>query len=134
MDDGEVIFEEILDGGCLVFLTVIGDGVVSSGVGLTKVDDKDSRGFDFVTSVLPVKRAGLKGRVSPRFEGTTPIIEVRFPRPRLCRPNKFTEDIDESVVFCGGIDSRLEMDTEDILDDARLVVGDGMPSPSSMPK
>lgn len=133
MDDGEVIFDEIFDGGCLVFLTVIGDGVISSGVGLTKVDDKDSRGFDFVTSVPPVKRAGLKGRVSPRFEGTAPIIELRFPGPRLCRPNELTEDVDESVVFCVGMDSRLDIDTEDILDDARLVVGDGI-SPSSMPK
>lgn len=134
MDDGEVMFDDILEGGCLVFLTVIGDGVISSGVGLTKVDDNDSRGLGFVTSMLPVKRAGFKGRVSPRFEGMTPIIELRFPGPRLCRPNEFTEDTDESVVFGGGIDSRLDMDTEDILDDARLVVGDGLPSPSSMPK
>lgn len=131
MDDGEVMFDEILEGGCLVFLTVIGEGMVSSGVGLTKVDDRDSRGFNFATSVLPAKRAGLKGRVSPRFEGPAPIIELRFPGPRLCRPNELTEDIDESVIFCVGTDSRLDMDTEDILDEARLVVGDGM-SPSSM--
>lgn len=107
--------------------------MISSGLGLTKVDDNDSRGFDFVTSVLPVKRAGLRGRVSPRFEGTAPIIELRFPGPRLCRPNELTEDIDESVVFCVGMDSRLDRDTEDIRDDARLVVGDGI-SPSSMPR
>jgi hypothetical protein len=101
MDDGEVIFDEIFDGGCLVFLTVIGDGVISSGVGFTKVDDKDSLGFDrpFVISVLPVKRAGRNGRVSPRFVGTAPIIELRFRGPRLCLPNEFTDEIDESVVF-----------------------------------
>lgn len=134
MDDGEVIFDDILEGGCLVFLTVIGDGVISSGVCLTKVDDNDNRGLGFVISALPVKLAGFKGRVSPRFEGNVPIIELRFPGPRLCRLNEFTEVIDGSVVFGGGIDSRLDMDTEDILDDARLVVGDGLPSPSSMPK
>lgn len=140
MDDGEVIFDEIFDGGCLVFLTAIEDGVTSSGVGFTKVDDKDSRfgfGRPFALSLLPGKRADLNGRVSPRFEGMTPIIELRFPGPTLCLPNALTDGKDD----CGallessdGIDSRLDMDIEDILDDARLVVGDGMPSPSSMPK
>ena len=117
---------------CLVFLTVIRDGLVSFGAGLTKPDDKESRGFGFVASVVPV-RVGPKGRESSRFEGVAPTIELRFPGPKLCRPREATEDETESV-FCWGIDSLLEIDTEDILDDARLMVGDGMPSPSSIPR
>ena len=63
IDDGEVIFDEIFEGGCLVFLTVIRDGLVSFSAGLTKPDDKESRGFGFVASVAPV-RVSLKGRES----------------------------------------------------------------------
>lgn len=137
IDEGEVILEEIFDGVCLFFLTVNEVVTSSSCDGLVKAPDKDSLGFAWLLAVsleLPDNFADLAGRVSPRWEVKDPAIELRFPEPKDCPPRVFDADLEDSddvLDLRGGRGSRLDMDTDDSRDDARLVVGDARLSPSS---